>query len=87
MHAAAAWSDTRSRPQVVTDPDLESWYDRDGLENADKCAWRFGPAPPDAQGRVHNVLLGGQRFLIQQNWVLPADGAAGGGSCAMRGAL
>jgi hypothetical protein len=73
--------------EVVTDPDLDAWYDRDGLENADKCAWRFGPAPPDAQGRVHNVLLGGQRFLIQQNWVLPADGAGGGGFCAMRGAL
>ena len=73
--------------EVITDPDLESWYDRDGLENADKCAWRFGAGQtvgPD--GRVHNVVLSGERFLIQQNWVLPADGATTGGYCAMQAA-
>ena len=71
--------------EAVTDPDLDAWYDRDGLENADKCAWRFGTTAADAQGRMHNVVLSGQRFLIQQNWVLPD--APAGGYCAMQAAV
>ena len=71
--------------EAVTDPDLDAWYDRDGLENADKCAWRFGTAAADAQGRLHNVELSGQRFMIQQNWVLRP--APAGGYCAMEPAI
>ena len=71
--------------EAVTDPDLDAWYDRDGLENADKCAWRFGTALADAQGRVHNLMLSGERFMVQQNWVLPP--APAGGYCAMEAAV
>ncbi|MGZ5569152.1 MAG: hypothetical protein ACXWKG_19245, partial [Limisphaerales bacterium] len=28
--------------ETTTDPDLNAWYDRQGQENADKCAWTFG---------------------------------------------
>lgn len=28
--------------ESTTDPDLNAWYDRQGQENADKCAWTFG---------------------------------------------
>lgn len=28
--------------EATTDPDLNAWYDRQGAENADKCAWTFG---------------------------------------------
>jgi hypothetical protein len=28
--------------EATTDPDLNAWYDRQGQENADKCAWTFG---------------------------------------------
>src|SRR5206468_2297507 len=28
--------------EAVSDPDLNAWYDRQGMENADKCAWTFG---------------------------------------------
>ena len=27
--------------EAVTDPHLNAWYDRQGAENADKCAWTF----------------------------------------------
>jgi hypothetical protein len=28
--------------ESASDPDLNAWYDRQGQENADKCAWTFG---------------------------------------------
>ncbi len=28
--------------EATSDPDLNAWYDRQGQENADKCAWTFG---------------------------------------------
>jgi len=29
--------------EMMTDPQLNAWYDSKGAENADKCAWTFGP--------------------------------------------
>jgi hypothetical protein len=28
--------------ETVTDPDLNAWFDANGNENGDKCAWNFG---------------------------------------------
>ena len=64
--------------ETVTDPDLNAWYDRRGMENADKCAWKFGTTYKTGNGALANVRLGSQDFLIQQNWV-----NAGAGYCAM----
>jgi hypothetical protein len=47
------------------------------MENADKCAWKFGTTYT-ANGALANANLGGFDYLIQQNWV-----NAGGGYCAM----
>jgi len=69
--------------EVMTDPDLQAWYDSSGLENADKCAWTFGDLTTVA-GRTHNIVLGGAKMLIQQNWVLPTSGSFRGGFCAMQ---
>ncbi len=62
--------------EAVTDPDLNAWYDRRGMENADKCAWTFGTTYTAANGGVANMKLGARDFLIQRNWV-----NASGGSC------
>ena len=64
--------------EAVTDPDLNAWYDRQGQENADKCAWTFGTESTASNGSSYNVTLGGKQFLIQQNWV-----NASGGYCSM----
>jgi phosphate-induced protein 1 len=64
--------------EAVTDPDLNAWYDRRGAENADKCAWTFGPTSTASNGSLYNVTLGGNKYLIQQNWV-----NASGGYCSM----
>ena len=44
--------------EMLTDPQLNAWYDQRGSENADKCAWTFGGL----------VTIGGQQWLIQGNW-------------------
>ena len=54
---------------VETTSDYASaWYDTaSGGENGDLCAWNFGtrlPGSPNA-----NTVIGGKKWLIQQNWV------------------
>jgi hypothetical protein len=64
--------------EAISDPDLNAWYDTRGYENADKCAWTFGTTSTASNGSSYNVTLGGNKFLIQQNWV-----NASGGYCSM----
>jgi hypothetical protein len=65
--------------EAVTDPDLNAWYDRRGMENADKCAWTFGTTFTTSNGSKANMTLGGLNFLIQRNWV-----NSGSGFCALQ---
>ncbi len=64
--------------EAATDPNLNAWYDSRGYENADKCAWTFGTTYTVANGSKANMNLGGNNYLIQQNWV-----NAGSGYCAL----
>jgi hypothetical protein len=50
--------------EALTDPLLSAWYDQQGAENADKCAWTFGPS----------VSFGGSTWKIQGNWSNQAYG-------------
>jgi hypothetical protein len=45
--------------EAKTDPQLNAWFDRQGAENADKCAWHF-----------HNLshFSNGSIWKIQGNW-------------------
>lgn len=52
----------------MTDPLGTGWYDRYGLENADKCARTFGTVYTTANGALANVRLGARDFLLEQNW-------------------
>jgi hypothetical protein len=45
--------------EMLTDPQLNAWYDGSGAENADKCAWTFS-------GKTSN--FGGKSWIIQGNW-------------------
>lgn len=63
--------------ESVTDPDpntVGAWQDDFGEENADKCAWTFGQPYPTENHSAANVPIGNRNFMIQQNWVLEADG-------------
>ena len=44
--------------EMLTDPQLDAWYDQRGSENADKCAWTFSGL----------VTIGGSSWKIQGNW-------------------
>ncbi|MBV8068700.1 MAG: hypothetical protein JO270_02260 [Acidobacteriaceae bacterium] len=58
--------------EANTDPYLDAWYDADGAEDADKCAWTFGSHQSrGSNGAYYNMTLtgvsGNQRnFLIQR---------------------
>jgi hypothetical protein len=64
--------------ESVTDPNLNAWFDQQGNENADKCAWKFGTTRRLSSGAKYNVTFGARNWLLQQNWV-----NKGKGSCAL----
>ena len=55
--------------ETITDPLGTAWYDRNGLENSDKCEGTFGQVYTTSTGARANMRLGGRDYLIQQNWV------------------
>ena len=58
--------------EVITDPDIRTWYDARGAENADKCAWSFGITSLMQNGAKYNYTAPpktGRNYLIQQNWL------------------
>jgi hypothetical protein len=54
--------------EMLTDPQLNAWYDQRGSENADKCAWTFNGL----------VTIGNQSWKIQGNWSNAAANANSG---------
>jgi hypothetical protein len=46
--------------EMLTDPQLNAWYDSGGAENADKCAWTFGTN--------FVTFKNGSDWKIQGNW-------------------
>jgi len=70
--------------EAVSDPTLTAWYDSQGRENADKCAWTFGTQytlPNGARANMNFTNATGYRYhyLVQQNWVNSA-----GGYCSLK---
>ena len=59
--------------EVVTDPYNNAWFDRYGLENAEKCEGTYGTTytVTNQAGQLAeaNVKLGQRHYLLQQNWV------------------
>jgi hypothetical protein len=54
--------------EMLTDPQLNAWYDQKGEENSDKCAWTWNGT----------VAIGGQSWKIQGNWSNAAASARTG---------
>jgi hypothetical protein len=58
--------------EANTDPNLNAWYDANGAEDADKCAWTFGQnLSQTSSGAYYNMTLPGlsvssRPFLIQR---------------------
>jgi hypothetical protein len=54
---------------TITNPRGDGWFDKYGLQNADKCANEFGATYATANGASANLRLGQRDYLIQYNWV------------------
>ena len=54
--------------EALTDPDLATWFDGRGAENADKCAWTFGTTKAIGVAK-YNFTANGTNYLIQRNWL------------------
>jgi phosphate-induced protein 1 len=67
---------------TITNPNGNAWFDRYGLQNADKCDGQFGPTYLTASGARANLKLGQRDYLIQENWV-----NVGKGHCALNQSL
>lgn len=54
--------------EAITDPDtVTGWYDSSGFENGDECAYIFGQTHGQP-GRLYNQVIGGFRFLTQEEF-------------------
>ena len=51
---------------AITDPLLNGWYDDNGDEIGDKCAWNF--AGPNFDGGQANVGWDNHLYIVQQEW-------------------
>lgn len=67
---------------VLTNPFGTGWFDRYGLQTADKCFGQFGPTYSMPNGGRANIRLGPRDFLIQQNWINDKKG-----HCALNSSL
>ncbi|KAL2912083.1 hypothetical protein HK105_208435 [Polyrhizophydium stewartii] len=57
--------------EAVTDPisdGTRAWEDANRYENADKCAYTYGPTSRASNGAFYNMGWNGRNYLIQQNW-------------------
>ena len=61
--------------ESISDPDLNAWYDLNGNENADKCAWKWGPVNGIPGNGAWNLTAAGRNWMIQMNW----ENSRGGG--------
>ena len=57
---------------LATDPVGDGWWDNNGYEISDKCAYTYGTKSTAANGSKYNMTLGSRQYLIQQNWKLGA---------------
>jgi hypothetical protein len=54
--------------ESITDPLGNAWYDRQGAENGDKCAWNFGTTLGGTSGQKYNQVINGGTYYLQQEW-------------------
>ncbi|MHB8604373.1 MAG: hypothetical protein ACYDCK_03875 [Thermoplasmatota archaeon] len=57
--------------EAVTDPQTNAWYDANGQENGDKCAWNAGPG-----AHAQDIVLSTGTFAVQSLWSNAVSGCA-----------
>jgi hypothetical protein len=54
--------------EANTDPLGTAWYDSQGDENGDKCAWNFGTSLGRTAYGNYNQVIGTGKYYLQQEW-------------------
>jgi hypothetical protein len=54
--------------ESITDPLGTAWYDSQGNEDGDKCAWTFGTALGSTAYGQYNQLIDGHPYYLQREW-------------------
>ncbi len=54
--------------ETITDALGNAWYDQQGNENGDKCAWNFGAALGSTTHGQYNQAIGAGTYYLQQEW-------------------
>lgn len=58
--------------EAITDPNSDAWYDSQGNEIGDKCAWDFGsnnwPSTGEAFYSQYNQTINGDHYYLQREW-------------------
>jgi hypothetical protein len=65
--------------EANTDPLLNAWYDSNGEENGDKCAWSFGTPLGSTTHGQYNQVIGTGKYWLQREW------SNRNGGCVLRG--
>lgn len=65
--------------ETITDPLLNAWYDAQGNENGDKCAWTFGTPLGGTNGSYYNQVIGTGKYYLQREWSNASS------SCVLKG--
>jgi hypothetical protein len=53
--------------EAITDDQLNAWYDSQGYENGDKCAWTFGTLSGPSGGQ-YNQTINGHHYFLQEEF-------------------
>jgi len=54
--------------ETITDEQGSAWFDSQGAENGDKCAWNFGTALGSTTYGQYNQAIGTGKYYLQQEW-------------------
>ncbi|MDX6513772.1 MAG: large repetitive protein [Gaiellaceae bacterium] len=64
--------------ESITDPYGTGWYDANGQENGDLCAWQMGAQLGWTATGAYNQVIGKGKYWLQQEW------SNAGGGCVQR---
>ena len=62
--------------ETMTDPLGNAWFDSNGNENGDKCAFDFGAAVGSTSSGRYNQVINGHPYWLQQEWSNRKHGCA-----------
>jgi IPT/TIG domain len=54
--------------EAINDWQLNAWYDQNGWEGSDKCAWNFGAPIFGPPGAHYNQVINGHNYYLQQEF-------------------